>query len=98
MDDRTIFWILGSIISLVTTVVLYILRELSDLRKRFHTRNNDLSTILTEIQVDARGVSEMVKANDKSNTEIKVTMAEVQKTLARLANELSRLSGLLNKD
>ena len=50
---------------------------------------------MTEMQVNARGVLEMVKSSETSQDEIKKTVHEIQRTIQRLGNELSRLAGHL---
>ena len=98
MDDSIILWIFGSIITVVAGVVVYILTELRDFRKRFNVKNDEVGVILNRIEVDAKGVSEMVIASEKSQTEVKSTVKEVQRTLTRLAKELNQLLGQLSKD
>lgn len=108
MDERIGLWILGILIGLVTTAILYVLRELtnirkkldedlSDIRERIHAKNNDVAKLLVEIQLNVKGVSGMAKANDKSLSEIKNIVEELRKTILRLSNELSLLSGFLSK-
>ena len=97
MDERTILWILGAVITLFTVAISYVLKELSDSRKRVHSKNNEFAKLIVEIQLNVKEVSGMSKTNEKSLTEIKNTVEELRKTLIRLGNELSLLSGFLSK-
>ena len=97
MEERVYLWILGAVITLFTAAITYILKELTNIHKRIHTRNNEFAALLTKIQLNVKEVSGMSKTNEKSLTEIKNTVEELRKTLTRLSNELSRLSGFLSK-
>ena len=97
MDERTILWILGAVITLFTAAIVYVLKELADSRKRIHAKNNDISKLIVEIQLNAKGVSGMVTANEKSLSETKSIVEQLMTLLNSLSNELSRLSGQLDK-
>ena len=97
MDQQVTLWIIGLIITLATLVIGYLVNEIRDLKKRFHIRNNEFSLQLTKLAIEAKGVSKMAEANEKSQSELKITIDELRTTLIRLSNELSRLSGFLDK-
>ena len=97
MDERIVLWILGAVITLFTVAISYVLKELSDSRKRIHAKNNDFSKLIVEIQLNVKGVSGMVAANEKSLNETKHIVEQLMTLLNSLSNELSRLSGQLDK-
>lgn len=97
MEDKTILWIFGTGIGLVILIMGYFVYEHRDLRKRFHTKNNDLTVLLTQIQINATEVFTMVRANEKVQDDIKRGVEGMKTTMDHLSNELSRISGHLSK-